>query len=135
MKKFFLSILSISLILFCGFKRVEKPFAVVSSGNITKENLERYERYFNVGQRINYALIAPDGVKYSGIRMQVSKQSDKTTNWGFSIVESKSIFIPKGQNTYYIDYIVPREGGNYAIQFFYANKKNYPFARREFVVQ
>lgn len=135
MKKIFISLIAISLVLFCGFKRAEKPFAVISSGKITKENLQRYERYFNVGQRINYALIAPDGVKYSGIRMQVSKQDNKTTNWGLSIVESKSIFIPKGQNTYYIDYIVPREAGNYAIQFFYANKKNYPFARREFVVQ
>ena len=135
MKKILLSILSISLILFCGFKRAEKPFAVVSSGKITQENLQRYERFFNVGQRINYALIAPDGVKYSGIRMQLSKQDSKTTNWGLSIVESKSIFIPKGKNNYYIDYIVPRESGNYALQFFYANKKNYPFARREFVVQ
>lgn len=135
MKKIIISLFILSLILLCGFKRAEKPFVVISSGNITKENLQRYERFFAKGQRINYALIAKDGVKYSGVRMQVSKQDNKTTNWGLSIVESKNIFVPKGTNTVYMDYIVPRESGNYAIQFFYSNKKNHPFARREFVVQ
>ena len=41
----------------------------------------------------------------------------------------------KGTKTVYTDYIVPRNSGHYIIQFFYLNKKNYPFARREFVVK
>lgn len=135
MKKSILSILIISLILFCGFKHTEKPFAVVSAGTINSENLQRFERFFSVGQRINYALIAPDGIKYEGIRVQLSKQEDKVSNWGFSIIESKDIYLAKGQNAVYYDYFVPRAGGHYIIQFFYLNKKTYPFARREFWVK
>lgn len=135
MRKILFLLLAFSLIFTCGFKHSEKPFAVVSSGTINKENLQRYERVFNTGQRINYALIAPDGVKYEGIRIQLSKQDDKVTNWGFSIIESKDIYLNKGSDTVYTDYLVPRSSGRYALQFFYLNKKTYPFARREFVVQ
>ncbi|MBO5948899.1 hypothetical protein J6Q66_08700 [bacterium] len=134
MKKFLLIPLILSLILLCGFKRIEKPFIILSSGTIDTISTERVERYFNINQRINYVLVIPDKLKYSGVRMQLSKQSDKTANWGFTIEETNDIYITPGEKAYR-SYFVPRSKGHYIIQFFYLNKKNYPFAHKEFMVQ
>ncbi len=118
----------------CGFKSKEKPFIVLSSGEITQDSLKRIERGFNVGQRINYALIYPDGLKYDGVRLQLSTQNEKTTNYGFSLISTQDLYIDKYSNVY-TDYFVPKKSGHYIIQFFYLNKKNYPFAHKEFVVR
>lgn len=134
MKKILLLILIVPLLLLCAFKVKEKPFVVLSSGTIDSNNLQRIERAFLVGQRVNYALVSPDGLKYEGVRMQISTQSDKTTNWGFSILESNDLFLDKSSKIYR-DYIVPRKSGKYIIQFFYLNKKTYPFAHLEFLVK
>ena len=134
MKKYLSILLILPLIFFCGFRKVEKPFVVLSSNTIDAQSIRRVERYFNVNQRINFALIIPERLKYAGVRMQISKQSDKTSNWGFSIVETKDIYIVDGDKAYR-GYIVPRTKGHYIIQFFYLNKKNYPFVHKEFMVQ
>lgn len=134
MKKILLLILILPLFLLGAFKLKEKPYVVLSSGTIDSNNLQRIERAFLVGQRVNYALVSPDGLKYEGVRMQISTQSDKTTNWGFSIVESNDLFLDKSSKIYR-DYIVPRKSGRYIIQFFYLNKKTYPFAHLEFLVK
>ena len=133
-KKILLVFLIVPLILFCGFKKKERPFLILSSGTINAENVQRIERAFLVGQRVNYALVSPDGLKYSGVRMQVSTQSDKTTNYGFSLLETEDLYIDK-YSKMYKDYFVPKKTGKYILQFFYLNKKNYPFAHIEFVVR
>ena len=133
MKKITLFFLLISLIFFCGFKRYEKPYIILSSGSITSENLKRIERVFSIGQRINIGLAAPDGFKDYGIRKQLSKQDDKTSNWGFSIIQSSDFYIDKTQNLYK-DYIYIYRPGHYILQFFYINNKRYPFAHVEFKV-
>lgn len=134
MKKIFAVILLIPvLFLFCAFKKQEKPYLVMSNSKITQNSLNRIERNFGVKQRIYYALIAPDGFKYDGIRMQISKQDDKTSNWGFSIINSHDIYIPKGDMEYR-NYVVIPNSGHYIIQFFYLNNKRYPFIHREFMV-
>lgn len=138
MKKLPLICLILSLILFCGFKVKEKPYVVLSTGDISTDNpqiTKRIERCFAPRQRINYLLVLPNGVKYSGVRVQISKQSDKTKGlWGYSIENTKDIYILKGEK-YYKDYIVIKSGGNYILQFFYLNKKNYPFVHKEFLVR
>lgn len=134
MKKLLLILLIIPVIVLCGFKKAVKPFVVLSSGSITKENTTRIERVFSVGQRVNYCLIAPDGVKYSGIRMQLSTQDEKTSNWGFSIIESNDVYVPQSDMEY-CSYFVPRKSGHYIIQFFYLNNKRYPFVHKEFLVR
>lgn len=133
MKKTVLIILILTLIVFSGFKKKEKPYVILSSGTITQESTVRVERYFSVGQRINYLLAAPDGVKYSGIRMQISKQDEKTSNWGFSVIKTEDIFIPVSDQSYR-GYIVLLRPGHYIIQFFYLNNKRYPFIHKEFQV-
>ena len=135
MKKFLIILLILPLLFFCGFfKRAQKPYLIVSSGTINTEITQRIERIFLTGQRVNYALIAPDGFKKSDIRLQVSKQDNKTTNWGFSIVETKDLYLPKGEQSYR-NYIYPRTSGKYILQFFYLDNKDYPFAHIEFTVQ
>lgn len=134
MKKFLSLILIFSVILLCGFKKKEKPYIVLSSGTIENSNLYRIERAFSLGQRVNYGLISPDGLKYSGVRMQISTQNDKTLNWGFSVIESKDLYLDTSSKIYR-DYIYPRKAGRYIIQFFYLNKKTYPFAHLEFSVK
>lgn len=133
-KKILLVFLIVPLILFCGFKKKERPFLILSAGTINAENVQRIERAFLVGQRVNYALVSPDGLKYSGVRMQLSTQNDKTTNYGFSLIETDDLYIDK-YSKMYKDYFVPRKPGRYILQFFYLNKKNYPFAHIEFVVR
>ena len=84
--------------------------------------------------RIYYALYAPGGFKQPGIRLQISKQDDKTSNWGFSIINSRDIYLDTAQKVYR-DYIYIQQKGHYIIQFFYLNNKDYPFAHREFRVE
>jgi len=134
MKKLIVALLILPLLLFCSFKKKEKPYVVLSSGTISIENTQRIERIFLQKQRINYALIAPDGFKYAGVRVQISKQDDKTSNWGFSIVQSNDLYLDLSQKTYR-DYIYIQQPGHYILQFFYLNNKNYPFVHKEFLVQ
>lgn len=134
MKKLSVIFIIISVFLCSGFKKSEKPYVMLSSGSLTKENTGRIERVFTAGQRIHYALIAPDGVKYPGIRMQISKQDDKTSNWGFSIIQSNDFYLPQSDQIYR-SYIVVQKPGHYIIQFFYLNNKRYPFIHREFIVE
>lgn len=134
MKKIYVILLIFPLFFFCSFKMKAKPYVVLSSGTISLENTQRIERVFVSGQRINYALIAPDGFKKPGVRLQISKQNDKTSNWGFSIIQSYDFYLDLSQKAYR-DYIYVRNPGRYAIQFFYLSNKDYPFARKEFLVQ
>ena len=132
-KKILIVLLIIPVILMCGFKRKEKPLLVMTTGAITKENIERIEWTFNAGERINYAIIAPDGLKYAGVRMQISSQDIKTSNWGFKIYQTQDLYIDTSTEIYK-NYIVIQRPGHYIIQFFYLNDKNYPFIHREFTV-
>ena len=91
MKKIVTILLVLPLLFLCSFKIKAKPYVLLSSGTISSENTKRIERVFLSGQRINYALIAPDGFKKPGVRLQISKQDDKTSNWGFSIIDRKSV--------------------------------------------
>ena len=101
MKKLLIILLILPLFLLCGFfKREQKPYLVLSSGSINTQQTQRIERNFASGQRINYALIAPSGFKKYGVRLQLSKQDDKTTNWGFSIVKTQDLYLIKGETSY-----------------------------------
>lgn len=133
MKKLVLILLIIPLVFLCSFKKKEKPFAILSSGTISSEYAVRNERNFLAQQRINYAIVAPDGFKTAGIRVQLSKVDEKTANWGFSIVQTKDIYIDMAQKSYR-DYIYVQRSGRYVLQFFYLNDKDYPFIHKEFWV-
>lgn len=133
-KKLLSIVFLVLMVLLCGFKFKERPYVILSAGTISSTTLQRIERVFFVGQRINYAIVSPDGLKYSGVRMQLSTQSDKTTNYGYSIISTEDLFIDKYSKSYQ-NYFVPRKAGRYILQFFYLNKKNYPFAHVEFMVQ
>ncbi len=132
MKKILLVLLIFPLLICTGFKK-EKPYIILSNEAITNQSIKRIERNFPVKTRIYYALIMPEGLKYSGVRMQVSNQNDKTSNWGYSINTTKDIYIDTFSKVYR-DYIYIQKPGRYTIQFFYLNKKNYPFAHKEFMV-
>ena len=133
MKKFTVLLFIFMLIFLCGFKKKQKPIIILSSNSITAESAKVIENNFNVKSRIYYALYAPDGFKYPGVRLQISKQDDKTSNWGFSIIMNRDIYLDLSQNVYR-DYIFMQQKGHYIIQFFYLNNKDYPFVHREFRV-
>ena len=137
MKKLIIVLLILPLIFFCGFfKRSKQAYIVLSSGSVQIETTSspRIERYFNSLQRIHYAVVSPDGFKYPGIRMQISKRDEKTSNWGLSIVMSADYTVDMAQKVYK-NYIYLTKPGYYILQFFYLNNKDYPFAHTEFVVQ
>lgn len=134
MKKFLVVLLIFCSIFCVGFKKYKKPYAIITAGSITQENTQRLERFFAIGQRINIGIFAPSGFKYEGIRLQISKQDEKTSNWGFSIIQSRDIYLDKSTDRY-TDYIVLNRSGHYILQFFYLNNKDYPFIHREFYVQ
>ncbi len=135
MKKCLIFVLLFSaIVFFSGFKKYTKPVIVLSAGTITNESIKRPERTFAAGQKINIGLFAPDGFKDNGIRLQLSKQDEKTSNWGFSIIQSRDIYIDKSQKLYK-DYIYVYLPGHYILQFFNLSKKTYPFAHFEFLVK
>lgn len=134
MKKILLILLILPFFFFCAFKKKEQPYIILSSSKITKMNVQRLERVFASGQRIHYAVVVPDGFKYSGLRMQISSQSDKTSNWGFTINQTNDIYVAKTDRIYN-NYVVIQKPGRYIIQFFYLNNKRYPFIHKEFMVQ
>ena len=134
MKNFISVIFILFSILLCGFSSNEKPYILLSSGNnAISGNTIRNERHFAAGQRIYFSLVAPKGYKKSGVRMQLSKQDEKTSNWGFSIIQSRDIYLDLSQKTYR-DYLRINQNGHYILQFFYLNNKRYPFAHIEFMV-
>ncbi len=133
MKKLLIIFLILPLIFFCGFRKKEKPYVILSAGKITKEKLKRVERSFNAGQRIYYTMIVPEGFKYSGIRMQISSKDEKTSNWGYTIRQTNDFYVNLSDNVY-SNYFVLQRPGYYIIQFFYINNKRYPFIHKEFMV-
>ncbi len=134
MKKIITILLILPLFLFCSFKKKEKPYIILSSNPISLEYAKRMENFFCVNQRIHFALVAPGGFKTPGVRLQISKQDEKTSNWGFTIIQSRDLYLDKAQNIFK-DYIYIQRPGKYILQFFYLNNKDYPFAHREFWVQ
>ena len=135
MKKTILILLILPLILLCGFKISKKAYILTSTEAITNTNpAKNITGFYPVQQRIHYVLAVPDGFKYPGIRMQLTKQDDKTTTWGFSIIMSRDFTVDMAQNSY-SDYIYIQKPGHYILQFFYLNKKSYPFAHTEIWVQ
>lgn len=133
MKKLLVIFFIIPVLLFSGFKRKVKPVIILSSNPISAQNAQIIENNFNTHSRIFYALYAPDGFKNSGIRYQLSKQDDKTSNWGFSIISSRDIYLDTTEKVFN-DYVYIQQPGHYILQFFYLNNKDYPFAHREFRV-
>ncbi len=134
MKKIIIILSILPLLFLCSFKIKAKPYVLLSSGTISTDATKRMERVFVAGQRINYALVAPDGFKKPGVRLQISKQDDKTSNWGYSIIQTRDIYLDLSQKAYR-DYLYLQRPGRYYIQFFYLSNKDYPFARSEFWVQ
>ena len=134
MKKILLTLLILPLFLCCAFKKEQKPYAVISSNPITKASIQRIEHTFMEKHRIYYTVVAPEGFKYSGIRVQLSKQDEKTSNWGFSIIQSEDIYVVKGDKEFK-GYVLPPSKGHYILQCFYSNNKRYPFIHREFMVR
>ena len=134
MKKIIIILSILPLLFLCSFKIKAKPYVLLSSGTISTDATKRMERVFVAGQRINYALVAPDGFKKPGVRLQISKQDDKTSNWGYSIIQTRDIYLDLSQKAYR-DYLYLQRPGRYYIQFFYLSNKDYPFARSEFLVQ
>ncbi len=135
MKKFLTILFILCLAVLCGFTKKEKPYILLSSGNsaVFGDKI-RNEKHFAAGQRIYISLVAPSGYKYSGVRMQLSKQEDKTSNWGFSIIQTRDLYFDLSKKTYR-DYLRINTKGHYILQFFYLNNKRYPFAHTEFLVQ
>ncbi|MBQ9246872.1 hypothetical protein IJ182_11475 [bacterium] len=135
MKKIILILLIVPLLLFCGFKRAQKAYILTADTDIANLNNSPVSTgFYSVRQRINYVLVSPEGFKYPGIRMQISKQDEKTSNWGFSIIQSRDFTVDMAKNSYK-DYVYIQKPGHYILQFFYLNKKSYPFAHTEFWVQ
>lgn len=134
MKKFLVIILLLCLFFTTGFKRKEKPFVLLSSAYITNDTFKYFERNFFIGQKVYYAVVAPEYFKDNSVRVQVSFQNEKTSNWGYEIIETNDIFIDKAQKIYR-NYVVPRKKGHYILQFFYIDNKRYPFAHVEFMVR
>ena len=135
MKKTAVILLIIPVLFCCGFifKRREKPVILLSSNVITKDTAQVIENVFEVQSRIYLMLYSKDGFKYPAVRMQITKQDDKVSNWGFSLISAKNIYLDTSSNAYR-DYIYLRQPGHYIVQFFYVNNKDYPFAHREFKV-
>jgi len=136
MKKLAAVLLIIPVLLCSGFifKRKAKPIIILSSNIITKDTAQVIENTFAAGQRIYFALYAPDGFKKPGVRLQISKQADNVSNWGFSIISSRDIYLNTSEKVYR-SHIYLRDGGHYILQFFYLDNKDYPFAHREFRVK
>lgn len=134
MKKIIIILLILPFMLCCAFKREQKPYAVISANPITVSSIKRIEHSFMEKRRVYYVVYAPEGFKYSGIRVQLSKQDDKTSNWGFSIVHAEDIYVEKGNNEFR-GYVLPPAKGHYILQCFYSNNKRYPFIHKEFMVQ
>ena len=77
MKKLLLVLLIFPLLICTGFKK-EKPYIILSQEEVTKNTTSRIERNFPVKTRIYYALVMPEGLKYSGVRMQIKMIKHQT---------------------------------------------------------
>lgn len=133
--KYLLSIIILFSVIFtCGFSlsKKQKPYVYISSAPVVyNEGQARIERRFNAGQRVYYTLVAPDGFKDAGVRFKIVKHEEKTSNWGYSVLRAKDIYLDLSKSIY-CDYFVIAQKGHYVVEFYYARDLKYPFARNEF---
>lgn len=133
MKKLILSFLIFTIALVssgCG----TKAFILMKSEPLTAQNAQQYEQYFEVGQRIYYAIVAPNGFKDSAVKIEIVKVSDKVPSMGYSIQYAQDLAIDNTKK-YYTNYFTLSTGGAYVMQVFELRRPDKCIARYGFRVK
>ena len=130
-------VLIIFVLLFCTLTTgcdKEKPFVVLNSQAINSKTIYNPIYNYTPHQKINYVVVKQQGFTDSVLRIQILKQDDKVSNWGFSLAGSDNICVDKGAK-FYIGYIAaPPMPGRYCIRFFELNDLDNEIARASFWV-
>ncbi len=111
-----------------------KPILVLNSKPITAKTVNYPVQNFEVGQRINYALIMPKGFNDSAIRLQIIKKEEKAAYWGYKISQTYDRNVDTSKK-FYIDYFTINKSGYYIIRAFEINNLDKQLAIMDFWVK
>jgi hypothetical protein len=134
MKKFLLFIFACTILL-SGCDK-EKAAIFFTSGAITPENfsVQKCQKVFNVGQRIDFLLYNPKPLTNSVIRIQVLKIDSNEFVSGFTIAHARDIEINTRLN-YATDYFYLYQEGAYMLRIFSKSNLEKPIAEEGFYVR
>ncbi len=102
-----------------SFKKKEKPYIVLSSADLNREeNLKKatLNSVFRINERIYFYVYTPDGFKSDYIKYQIVKQDDNAHVQGFTRIRNITKRV-KNKNKF-VDYVVLSQKGKYFIQVF-----------------
>lgn len=133
MKKILSVVIIYFVVLLSGCDK-EKPILVLNSQPITKQTVNYPVQNFNIGQRINYALIMPKGFSDSVIRMQIIKKDEKVSCWGYKIYQAQDLWVDISKK-FYIGYLTIPEKGYYVMSIYEIKNLDKELSRMDFWVK
>lgn len=124
------------LCLNCGFKKKNKlkPYVLFGKDTISQSSLTNIEKFFSVGQKINFLVYNPDGFKSNLVRIQILKKDEKVEQWGISIVHARDIQIDTSK-PYFTNTIVLWQEGYYIFRVFSHDNMKKPFVETDFWIK
>ena len=134
MKKFLVICLIFTSIFLCGFKN-KRPLVLTSSMPITQENQQYLTKYFEINQKIYYAILFPRGLKKGVYRVQFFTKDDKSEFWGYKHSRHYDFKVSEKDTKYLSDYLVMLQKGHYIVQVFNLDNVNKPIALGDFWVK
>ena len=118
MKKFFLLLSVILILLFTSACDDIKPSILFNTSPINAENALHPNNVFEAGKRIYYLVIIPKPVKSRFIYIQIIKKEGANERLGYKMFYGNTVRLKDEQMYYYDDYIVIRERGTYVMKIY-----------------
>ncbi len=128
MKKLFIIIISLFILLSLPANAYKKGILLFNSQPITKENALSDNMVFSEGQKVYYLFIAPKRMKNKFIRVQIFKMIESAPWGGNEIVRTKDFRLMKDEKYYHTDYFTLYESGRYVMQVFSIDDLQNPLA-------
>lgn len=128
MKKLFIIIISLFILLSLPANAYKKGILLFNSQPITKENALSDNMVFSEGQKVYYLFIAPKRMKNKFIRVQIFKMIESAPWGGNEIVRTKDFRLMKDERYYHTDYFTLYESGRYVMQVFSIDDLQHPLA-------
>ena len=114
-KKFFLTICILSLLIFCNGCKDKNPRIFLSTKPVVKELFVPMDM-FKVNDTINFVLIVPKGFKSDSVRLQLIKKNKLSPIYGDTLELGKDYNVEN--ENYLIGAFTVYSGGRYELRFY-----------------
>jgi hypothetical protein len=131
-KMLILTIFFILLVFSSGCSKKQPYYVILSSNPITQSTFQT-EKTFKVGEKINFAVLAPSGFQNPLVRIQIIKQNAITHYIGYTMEHARDIEIDTSKNFFIDSFYIYSAGGFYFRVFSHADFQK-PLVQTDFSV-